>query len=517
MSDDDDRPTFDNVSNLVDNPAFKAKQSAHGAPKLDSRQAAIDWVDQNYAVTWIVGKFMIINERIEGEYSLMSKKDFIDSLENVRIVVTDEEKPKITPVSDLWLKWPLRRTYEKGIIFDPKNKFDSKTMKSGYYNTWPDFAMLPIKGKCDLFLKYLKTIICSNNEQHYNYLMSWISQIFQEPWNKLGTALVLRGLKGIGKSYLAKVLGMLIDGKDGVINKKSKLYLPIDNKNSIFGPHNDHLEKIILLCLEEAIWAGDKAHESTLKHIITGDTLFINPKNLPGRSVKNYMRSIIIGNADWLVPASYDERRFFVLNVNAEQKDIKEYFDALDFELLNGGLEALMYEFMNYDYSNVNLRTALITEAQIEQKAESMTGVEKWWFNLLNTGKLPFVKYYEDKGYYVIKEKLYIDFCSAQNRMSDRNRYNERSFGIKFKELLPMIENGQVKYAKNGRIVSIVGDDKYTSENERLNVYVIPSLVVCRALMNYRLRLDYDWPLDGGEWEFPTYTETDIMSKYRPF
>jgi hypothetical protein len=517
MSDDDDAyPKPGEIRRLDESPAFQKTQQStvHGAPKLDSKQSAIDWVDQNYALTWIGNVLRIINERYPDNVIPVTKKDFIDSIENVRIVVQEEDKPKITPVSELWLKWPNRRTYEQGMIFNPKEKFDSKTMRSGAYNTWPGFAVEPRAGSCPLFLAYIKSIICNGNENHYHYLMCWISQMFQEPWNKLGTSLVLQGLKGIGKSYLNKILSMLMNGKSGY-ERRLKLAITIDSKNSIFGNHNDHLEKVILLCLEEAIWAGDKAHESTLKHYITGHELFINPKNLPGRNVVNYMRTIIIGNADWIVPASPDERRFFVLNVSSAQKDNREYFDALDNEILNnGGLEALMHTFMNWTI-DVNLRTALITEALIEQKTESMTGVERWWFNLLCSGKLPFVKE-DERGYLVIKEKLFADFQKADPY--NRSIKDPRSFGMKLYELVPDLSTGKIEFWDNGKVKSMVdGKQKYTSGQERHNVHVFPKLETCRMVMNYRLKTEYDYGSGSQEWEYPTYTETNIMSSITRF
>jgi hypothetical protein len=455
---------------------------------------------------------MIGSERVPGEFHLMSKKDFIDLLENERITITDEEgNQKSVPCSKLWLEWPLRRTYELGIVFDPKWKFDSKTMRSGAYNTWPGFAIEPKQGECPLLLDYIKNIICSGNEQHYHWLMCWIAQMFQEPWNKLGTALVLKGIKGIGKSFLNKVLGMLMDGKPGHV-RKQKIHLVVSSRQSIFGPHNDHLEKIILLCWEEALWAGDKQNESSFKTIISENTLFVNPKNLPGRTVNNYIRSIIIGNADWIVPASFDERRFFVLNVSSAQKDVKEYFDALENELLEyGGLEAFMYVLMNWKI-DVNLRTALVTEAQIEQKTETMSGVERWWFNLLVSGQLPFV-HQDERGYLVVKEKLYMDFCNSQRLVNDKNRYDPRAFGMRFVELIPKLDNGKPQFYKNGKTVSMInGNDKYTSGNERLNVYIIPKLEVCRRLMDFRIKSNFGWENMDDNWEYPTFTERNIMS-----
>jgi Family of unknown function (DUF5906) len=488
-------------------------------PPITNTKDSNEGIDKYHAIAIIVGKFMIIREDdVDGEIIFMTKKDFIDSLENERLQIIGEDgNPKSVPRTKLWLEWPLRRTYEKGIIFDPKYKFDSKVMRSGYYNTWCGFVTEPKKGECPLFLDYIKNIICSGDDKHYHWLMCWCAQIFQEPWNKLGTSLVLQGIKGIGKSYLAKILGMLMDGKPGS-ERRQRIALTIDNKMSIFGNHNDHMEKIILLCLEEAIWAGDKAHESTLKHYITGDTLFVNPKNLPGRTVKNYMRTIIIGNADWMVPASFDERRFFALNVSSAHKDDREYFDKLDEELLErGGLEALMYELMNIKI-DVNLRTALVTEALIEQKTESMSGVERWWFNSLVSGQLPFI-HQDERGYLVVKEKLYQNFSDNQKRLNDKNRIDQRSFGMRFVALMPKLDdNNRVQYYKNGKVISMVdGNDKYTSGNERLNIYIIPKLEICRKLMDFKLNSNFNWGNNNELWEYPTFTERNIMNSHNLF
>lgn len=512
---DDIPPAIGETVRLDEDPRFKKAQAEHttsfGAPPLTSREDAIKWVDSFAAITSIVGKHMIIDERLGDEIQLRTEKDFIASVRNIKInIVAEDGTSKSTPVSQLWLDWLPRRTYERGIVFDPKWEFDSKTMRSGAYNKWQGFAIKPIQGPCPLALDLIKRIICNNDEKHCHYTTGWTSQIFQEPWNKLGTALVLRGLKGIGKSFFAKIISWLMDGKPGQ-ERRQKLFLTVDNRNSIFGNHNDHLENILGLCWEEAMWAGDRAHESSFKNIISGQTLFVNPKNLPGRTVVNYIRSIILSNSDWVVPATHDERRFFVLNVNSEQKDDRTYFDALEDELLNkGGLEALMYYFMNYRYDDINLRTALVTEAQIEQKTSNMSGVERWWFDILCSGKLPFVKC-DENGYWVIKEQLLINYNITQQR----HKLNEREFGIQFKELMPLVVNGRIEYATNGRPKNIVGTEKYSSSGgERLNVHVIPKLETCRQLMNMRIKTEYDYGNGSQEWEIPTFNEKDVMRSY---
>lgn len=508
MADDEDKVI--RLADLKHTFDQKRQSKPDELPDVNSTKGALEWADRYYAVALIVGKFMIINKRIPGETILMSKKDFIDSLENIRLrVVGEDGVTKIVPLSKLWLEWTNRRTYERGVVFDPNNKFDWSTMRTGAYNKWEGFATEGVKGECPLMLDFIKNVICSGDEKHCHYATSWISQIFQEPGNKMGTSMVLQGLKGIGKSFLSKILGMLMDGKPGM-ERRQRLFLTVDNRNSIFGPHNDHLENIIGLCWEEAMWAGDKSHESSFKNIISGATLFVNPKNLPGRSVPNYIRSIVLSNSDWVVPASPDERRYFVMNVKSDHKDDKPYFDALEDELLNkGGLEALMYYFMHYDYSDVNLRTAMVTEAQIDQKTQTMFGVEKWWFNLLVSGHLPFI-HNDERGYLVIKDKLFQNFKDSDRKRNDI--YNAWNFGMHFVPLVPDLLSGKYQYHDNGKIKSMVGGkDKYTSGTERHNVYIIPKLSICRELMNFRLKSKYFDVKDDEEWEFPTFSERSIF------
>ena len=43
----------------------------------------------------------------------------------------------------------------------------------------------------------------------------------------------------------------------------------------------------------------------------------------------NYTRVLITSNQGWVVPATFDERRFFVLDVSPEHMQDTEYFAAL--------------------------------------------------------------------------------------------------------------------------------------------------------------------------------------------
>ena len=101
------------------------------------------------------------------------------------------------------------------------------------------------------------------------------------------------------------------------------------------------------LFADEAYWAGDKKAESVLKGLITEPTLLIEQKGIDAVQWPNRLHVLMAANADWVVPASYDERRFAVFDVSnkyaqgaASESERRDYFDALFHEIENGGVEA---------------------------------------------------------------------------------------------------------------------------------------------------------------------------------
>jgi hypothetical protein len=95
--------------------------------------------------------------------------------------------------------------------------------------------------------------------------------------------------------------------------------------------------------------------------------------------------------SEWLVPASADERRFAVFDIGDERPRPHEYFDALHQELSSGGLEAMLYDLLHTDLGSWHPRQDIPeTEALLEQKAESLHGMDALVADLANAGRLPY-------------------------------------------------------------------------------------------------------------------------------
>jgi hypothetical protein len=499
MADDfDDTPVRpEQISNLSQYPEFQAKQPERVMPKISSRQEAIDWME-TFSTPCIQGdKYKIIVEKIYGEILYLTRKDFIDSHENYKITIMEGETPKQCPVSKLWLESSTRGE-PRTIIFDPDPAvgFDKKRPE---YNIWRGFAIKPIQADCTMYLEYVRNVICNGNEDHYHWLLSWSAQMLCEPHLKSGTSVVMRGGEGIGKSFYFETLGELISGNKYNM-PKNDYYFKTSNPEHVTGKFNDHLAHVILLLLEEAFWAGDQRGAHVLRDIVTGTTGSSGQKFQSTKTVNNYVRVGINGNEDWLVPAAMDSRRFFVLDVSDVYKSDEQYWNKMHQWINNGGREALMYFFLNYNFKDVNLRLAPVTDALIDQRVSTMKSEDSFWMDLLRTGAIPYVTI-DGNGYVtVVVEVLFNLYCETMKRTIIRNRSLQSDFGIKMHSFMPKLENGRVVKGASGRPLTLLDKKLVGGKGKQKPAYIIPPLNICRELMNYKLGKSYNWD-EPHEWQ----------------
>jgi len=335
-------------------------------------------LNENHAAVLMAGKFRVLKESFdekEGRHSLsfLTMPDFFNFYRNKKVFVEQEGGPKkAVPIGKLWLDWDGRKTYED-VVFDPTN-----TCGDNAYNMFKGLTE-PKQGEWGKMLAHTREIICDNNEEYFLYLMAWLARAVQEPGgDRPGVAVALKGGKGIGKSAWVDYFGQIF----------GESYFPISDSGNFTGRFNMHLSKALLVFLDEAIWGGDKKSEGKMKTLITNPYTMFEPKGIDSITMKNFMNIIIASNEDWIVPATGDERRFFVLDINGKYRQNKDYFNAFFHEMNNGGPAAMMYDLLRYDYSGVNLRNAPMTIPLTEQIEFSLPIVWDFWLSVLNRGFL---------------------------------------------------------------------------------------------------------------------------------
>jgi hypothetical protein len=120
--------------------------------------------------------------------------------------------------------------------------------------------------------------------------------------------------------------------------------LQIFDPAHLTGKHNQHLQNKLFLFADEAFWAGDRTAERTLKGVVTEKRMMIEPKGVNAFPWPNRLSIYMAANADWVVPASHDERRYAVGNVNERWKQNEDYFIPLFAEIKAGGAAAMLYD-----------------------------------------------------------------------------------------------------------------------------------------------------------------------------
>jgi hypothetical protein len=93
-------------------------------------------------------------------------------------------------------------------------------------------------------------------------------------------------------------------------------------------------------------------------------------------------------NADWVVPATADERRFFVLDVSEGRRGDRGYWDKL-YRAINGAeLPAFLDHLLQLDLSNFDHRNPPHTVALNEQKLIGGDSLTKFWLDCLTAGEI---------------------------------------------------------------------------------------------------------------------------------
>lgn len=412
----------------------KRKPAVSAAQVMDAHRAVAALVEhwnQKNAVIRIGGKTVVVTEIIDPVFGrpdliFQSVQDFKAFHANHLVAVPNGNNgTKIKNAASVWLENSARRTYE-GIVFAPQKECPN------YLNLWGGFAATPQRGSWSMMHAHIRDVICCGNADYHAYLMEWLADAVQNPGGERpGVAIVLRGKKGVGKGIFVSAFGRIF----------GQHFLHITQSDHLVGKFNAHLKNALLVFADEAFWAGDRGAEGTLKNIITENTIQIELKGKDPFPVRNHTRLIIASNEDWVVPASMDERRFFILQVADRRMQDTEYFGAIVNESLNGGIEAMMYDLLHWPLGRVNLREVPRGQAFREQVEHSMDSVGKWYLSCLHRGS----QLQDAVGWDLVvpTQALYADYISYCGMIKENYPMPDFLFVKRLKAIEPRIFNAR--------------------------------------------------------------------------
>jgi len=432
----------------------------------------LDEINREYALLYEDGGHVVMKEvrDTNGDERLkMYPEVTFNRIFSTRTVQeTDGKTIREVPYSKKWLNWPGRREYE-GLCFSP-----GREPPEGYYNLWRGFRVQPLayekadlfqRAGFDAFIAHAKENVCGGDESLFIWLMGYFAHMIQKPFERPLTTLVFQGRKGTGKNTLVDRVGFLL----------REHYKVAADSRYLTSHFNGHLDSCLMLVLDEAFWSGDKSAEGNLKSLTTSPRIMIERKGKEPYMVDNLVRLVVIGNEEWLVPASADERRYAVFRMGeAKMQDTKFFREMVQNMDVHGGSRVLLDYLLHFDLSVTDPNIAPQTEGLLSQKTASLGAFGSWWQECLTEGAIT------GNSWSLIIDKVhfrdsYEKYCDSIR--SSRWLFDNRKIGHFLR-----------KYCPSART-----DTKRRDGEGFVRTYTMPDLETARAEWAKYLGFDIDW------------------------
>lgn len=338
----------------------------------DSIPESLEEVNRRYFLTEDGGKHMVCTERYNPTIgrSVLCRfqvAEFKTRYANAFIFRPGGEKP--VNLAKAWLSWRDRRQYLDGVVFDPE-----KNHGPNVYNLWTGWPIQPAQGDWSVLRDHIYEVLCSGNDSWFAYVMGWLARLAQRPASPGEVALVFRGPQGSGKTVFGEAVRRMC-GRHG---------LTVSSPGALTGRFSGHLEALILLVADEAVFAGDRAAKARLKSILTDPTILIEDKFLRAEARPNYMHVIMTTNSEWAVPAEQGDRRFAVFDTSAARVGDRGYFRRLHDSIRDPRtIAAMLHDLTHADLSGYEVRDIPDTDARQEQKEYTLEGPPAWLAHVL--------------------------------------------------------------------------------------------------------------------------------------
>lgn len=356
----------------------------------------------------------------------------------------------------LWITSEFRSDKSK-IIFDPDYYYANKPTND-VYNLFnglnverDELEEIEPLSEDSPFFNHIKNLWCKGNMKSYNYVLNWFASIIKYPGRKLRSCIVLKSTERAGKGIIVDLIREII-GENYVFHPSTP--------KEILGDFNSGCRNKLLVFLDELVWGGDKEKAGTFKKLITEKYISVNEKFKAVYKVVNLMNIITATNESWAAPVGTTDTRWFCLLLDpymatcsrAEKKRIVD-------EILGTDIKRLAKFFYERDISDWNSDDIVITDELREQRIQSMSPLNKWWFDALNAG---FVERKDEKSYFGVSTVQQKHLYDSYIEYSQDRHMTIRSFNKTLKYLMgdvdilrPRVGRRQVKSVKLP-IISIV-------------------------------------------------------------
>ena len=206
----------------------------------------------------------------------------------------------------------------------------------------------PASGKLEdaapVFRAFLAEVITAGDAAALQFLLNCLSQLVQQPWKKLGVAVVLASSKGTGKAVLLEVLCRIFGEYSAQLTEPRQL----------MGPWAlAHIQNKVLLVLKEGVWSGERKScrgdtGNNVLNSLIADSRCIYERPAAEAVVGVNCWSVFISSSHETGPAAVDDNhRLYKLSVSSHRRGDSDYFWKLRAALHAGEDRQFLWYLLN--------------------------------------------------------------------------------------------------------------------------------------------------------------------------
>lgn len=359
-----------------------------------------------------------------------------------------------------------------------KTAFSPEPQPDDVLNFWVNPIAKNDSGDSSQIVNFIKEVICQNDQHSYDYLVRFLAHMIQKPTEKPGVMVVLLGPQGTGKGVFFSLLHAIWSSSTLLVN----------DAQQVIGNFNSIIERNFVLCMDEALFAGDKKALDRLKSMITERYVSIEQKYQPRRTIESCHRFFAASNHDHFANVEVSDRRFLFLRVSESRKQDFEYFRTLT-DAINDPIKigAFVHHLETTDISNFHIRAKPNTKEHAEQVLKSLDGVDRYWFEVLVRGQLsPGIHCFDKKNW---EDPIFISSDELVRAYTDYNKSAERFQPIQSKhiklrilKLCPSAKSARPTIGKNGM-----------GQQQQARGIQLPSLATARSNLEKYLGFKISW------------------------
>jgi hypothetical protein len=350
----------------------------------------LDAIFEQFAVLRNTTSVVDLKVGAGGTY-VMNKDAFVFTMAG-RWITTPRGR---TALSGLFLN-SLQRTIVDKITIHPSKPLVFDVGEEKVANIWKGWGIDPYEGDVSdddvqPFLEYLREVVSSGDPRLMAWVLMWIADIFQNPASKPGTAIVLVGAQGAGKSVLAENVLRPIIG-DAHFTKVGSI-------EKLAAKFNSHMSGRLLIQGEEVISSKRKQDANTLKDAITSYRRSIEMKGRDVFEIDDFARYLFTSNhRDDAVSVETGDRRYTIIEVakkyafmgGAKRKERDEYWSQFFGWLQNKdgtphteNLAKLHKWLLGVKIDQPFIRSAMETEIKRQTQQNSSRGMDSWLLSII--------------------------------------------------------------------------------------------------------------------------------------